>query len=68
MALFMPVEIIAFDIGGVLANIDKSPVYALCAHKRALVEDFFDKDFTALQRGHIDSHAFFYLKSTLMGV
>lgn len=46
-------EIVAFDIGGVLARIDKAPIRALLANHKVEESRFFNRNFEALQMGHL---------------
>ena len=64
----MSVEIVALDIGGVLATIDKSPMQTLAKKNHTFCKILFDEDFIRLQRGYIDPHGFFLKKSVILNV
>lgn len=57
--------IIAFDIGGVLAKIDKATLLDLLHQRDVAEEQFFDADFSSLQQGLISPGDFFRKKSSL---
>ena len=61
-------KLIVFDIGGVLAEIDKSLVKKVCEDQRVDEEQFFDDDFLSLQTGKIKSKDFLYNKSLQLGI
>lgn len=58
----MPHQLIAFDIGGVLADINKNALAKLLGGFHQL-NNFFDLNFMNYQRGQITSHAFLKNKS-----
>lgn len=60
------VALIAFDIGGVLASIDKAPLRALLSEKALLA--FFDRDFFLMQRGFFSPEQFLLKKSALLSI
>lgn len=64
----MDKKLIVFDIGGVLATIDKSPIIDLCENNSTSVQYFFDDDFLALQLGNISVDVFLIKKSFQLGI
>lgn len=63
MAIYTRINAIAFDIGGVLLEIDKTELELLLNHSGITSDDFFDEEFIYLQRGLIDPDQFFFNKS-----
>lgn len=61
-ATSQPIRLLALDIGGVLAEIDKTPLLSLLHAHGVDERAFFDDDFTLLQSGLISSAQFFFQK------
>jgi FMN phosphatase YigB (HAD superfamily) len=68
MPLAQRPTLVIFDIGGVLATIDKTPIRALCRAASIDERHFFDDMFLALQTGQIKSNDFLAIKSSILGV
>ena len=65
MALPRRIDLVVFDIGGVLAHIDKTPLRQLLKAYNIGDATFFDEDFYSLQSGSITPSIFFERKSNL---
>lgn len=68
MALSSTIDIVAFDIGGIFADIDKLPMQNLLKKHGIKEENFFDHEFFSLQKGLISPQAFFLNKSKKLSV
>ncbi|MCA9507464.1 MAG: hypothetical protein KC505_03460 [Myxococcales bacterium] len=64
----MNIKLLALDIGGVLAHINKSKLFFHCYKAGINIQDFFDEDFLLLQRGLIPSTQFIKNKSSKLSL
>lgn len=67
MALYQKIKLLALDIGGVVAAIDKTPVLEFCKHYSLTLNDFFDDDFLLIQKGTISPQEFLKRKNRKHG-
>lgn len=63
MATITYIKLVAFDIGGVLASIDKKVMAKTLSRYQAQENHFFDQEFVSLQAGHINPGHFFLSKA-----
>ncbi|OPZ23558.1 MAG: hypothetical protein BWZ03_00467 [bacterium ADurb.BinA186] len=59
----MTIQLIAFDIGGVLARVDKSELLVLCQRAKLPIQEIFDNDFLDFQKGIVPQEQFIDNKS-----